>query len=128
MKSKAANGPSIEETLAAIREQLAVLTERVTALESTGERPAPAVVAQETAAAAANGPAPVPATGQVAVSEEISEETLLLLSAAIAAFLGKKPRIRQIRLVNSTTWSRQGRANIHASHAFAVHTRPGATS
>ena len=59
---------------------------------------------------------------------ELSEETLLVLSAAIAAFLGKKPKIRQIRLVNSATWAHQGRASIHASHAFAVHSRSGAAS
>ena len=43
------------------------------------------------------------------------------LAEAIAAFLGKKAHIRQIRLIGSTTWSQQGRVNIQASHTFSVH-------
>ena len=44
------------------------------------------------------------------------------ISAAIAAFLGKKPHIRQIRLLGSAAWSQQGRLTIQASHALGART------
>jgi len=47
---------------------------------------------------------------------EISEEELLAMSAAIAAYLGVRVRIRQIRLVGSRIWAQEGRASIQASH------------
>ena len=52
--------------------------------------------------------------------EALSEEVVLVISAAIAAFLGKKPRIRQIRLLGSAAWAQQGRVTIQASHALSV--------
>jgi methylmalonyl-CoA carboxyltransferase large subunit len=55
-----------------------------------------------------------------AAVEGLSEELILVISAAIAAFLGKKPHIRQIRLLGSGTWSQQGRVMIQASHDLAV--------
>jgi methylmalonyl-CoA carboxyltransferase large subunit len=48
----------------------------------------------------------------------VTEETVAILSSAIAAYLGVKPRIRQIRLIRSESWPLQGRATIHASHAL----------
>ncbi|MBB3205802.1 hypothetical protein FHS27_001606 [Rhodopirellula rubra] len=48
----------------------------------------------------------------------ISEELVCILSSTIAAYLGVKPRIRQIRLVSSESWAHQGRATIQASHAL----------
>jgi hypothetical protein len=65
--------------------------------------------------------------GRVAVleREELDDELLLVLSAAIAAYLGKKPYLRQVRLVRSATWSHQGRVSIQGSHALAVPHRPG---
>jgi methylmalonyl-CoA carboxyltransferase large subunit len=47
---------------------------------------------------------------------DISEEELLALSAAIAAFLGVRARIRHVRLVHSATWAQVGRVHIQASH------------
>jgi methylmalonyl-CoA carboxyltransferase 12S subunit len=46
----------------------------------------------------------------------IDEETVLVIASALAAFLGVKPHIRQIRLIRSGSWAHQGRATIHASH------------
>jgi methylmalonyl-CoA carboxyltransferase large subunit len=91
------------ETLEALRRQVAALEERIGRLE--GSVPA----------------APQPAAAPAAPSEEpISEETLIVLSAAIAAFLGKRPRIRSIRLLRSTAWAQEGRAFIQASHRLNV--------
>ena len=39
----------------------------------------------------------------------------------VAAFLGERAHIRQIRLVSSTAWAQQGRVSIQASHRWAVH-------
>jgi methylmalonyl-CoA carboxyltransferase large subunit len=51
-----------------------------------------------------------------AVSAEIGEETLLAISAAVAAFLGVRARIRQVRVVHSSAWAQVGRVGAHASH------------
>ena len=119
MESQVVNDQNLAETLKAIQEQLAVLTDRVAALEARAPVPADTGTdAGEQAQAAAQQAAPEP----------MSDETLLVLSAAIAAFVGKRPRIRQIRLVSSTTWAQQGRVGIHASHAFPKLSRSGATS
>jgi methylmalonyl-CoA carboxyltransferase large subunit len=99
----------LREAVAAVREELARLGERVAALEAAaGVRPRAAA------------PAPPPAS----TAEGLSEELILVISAAIAAFLGKKPHIRQIRLLGTAAWSQQGRVMIQASHALSVrHTR-----
>lgn len=54
----------------------------------------------------------------VAENPAPSEETLLAISAAVAAFLGVRARIRQVRLVHSTAWGQVGRMGAHASHRF----------
>jgi len=63
-------------------------------------------------------PAPV-----VAKREEVSPETLLLIAAAVTAFLGKKVRIRSAKMLYShesfNAWSQQGRAVVQASHNVA---------
>jgi methylmalonyl-CoA carboxyltransferase large subunit len=51
-----------------------------------------------------------------AASEEISEEEVLAISAAVAAYLGVRAHIRQIRLVSGNAWAQQGRVSIQASH------------
>lgn len=51
-----------------------------------------------------------------AVEEAPSEETLLVIAAAVAAFLGVRAHIRQVRLVQSSAWGQVGRIGVHASH------------
>lgn len=51
--------------------------------------------------------------------EPIAEETLLLISAAVGAFLGERVHLRQIRLITSRAWAAQGRVSIQASHHLA---------
>ena len=43
-------------------------------------------------------------------------DTILAISAAVAAYLGVRAHIRQVRLIQSTTWGQIGRLNVHASH------------
>jgi methylmalonyl-CoA carboxyltransferase large subunit len=50
------------------------------------------------------------------VQEEVSEETLLVIAAAVAAYLGERAHIRVVRLVPSHAWAQQGRVSIQASH------------
>lgn len=81
-----------KETLAMIaqlREELASLKSRVNVLE------------RQAAKAATNAP---------------TEEEMLAISAAVAAFLGVRARIRQVRLVHSSAWAQVGRMGTHASH------------
>jgi methylmalonyl-CoA carboxyltransferase large subunit len=113
MTPETADSAGLHQALEGVRDELRRLGERVAALEaSAGVKPrAPA-------------PAPAAAPAPPAQAEGVSEEILLVISAAIAAFLGKKPHIRQIRLLGTTAWSQQGRVTIQASHALAVqHTR-----
>jgi methylmalonyl-CoA carboxyltransferase large subunit len=105
MKSETVDRADVSAALEALRQEVARLGERVAALEAAaGTQPRPA--------------APPPAAA--AESAGLSEELLLVISAAVAAFLGTKPRIRQIRLVGSAAWAQQGRVTIQASHAIAV--------
>jgi methylmalonyl-CoA carboxyltransferase large subunit len=66
----------------------------------------------ETLLAAAT-PAPLPEA-----KPEISADLILVISAAVAAFLGKRAAIRQIHLTSSSAWAAQGRATVQASHAI----------
>jgi methylmalonyl-CoA carboxyltransferase large subunit len=100
---------NIETLLADIRAQLAELGARVNRLEEQrhGERVKAAGQALPPANAEPAEPAPHPA---------LSEERLLAISAAVAAFLGERVRIRQVRLLSSSTWAQQGRVSVQASH------------
>ena len=53
-------------------------------------------------------------------AEELDEDTLAIISAAVAAYLGKRAPIRHIRLKSSSAWAQQGRASIQASHGLHV--------
>ncbi len=63
---------------------------------------------------------------QLAESQEqhgpVPIDTILAISAAVAAYLGKKATVRQIHYSHTNSWARMGRSNIHASHTF-THTR-----
>jgi methylmalonyl-CoA carboxyltransferase large subunit len=99
----------IADALEALRREVARLGERVAALE--GARSAgvpPALGAQAAETAALRPPA----------ADGLSEELVLVIGAAIAAYLGKRPHIRQIRLLRSDAWAQRGRATIQASHVL----------
>lgn len=108
MKSEAAS-TEIMKAITALREEVARLTDRIAALER-GQGREIKHQEQETALASPLPPPPSP----------LDEELIAVISAAIAAFLGKKARIRQIRLLGTTTWAQQGRVTIQASHGLLV--------
>lgn len=60
---------------------------------------------------------PVPTEAKVA--EGVDEETMLVLSAAVAAYLGKRATIKLVRPVHEVLdgWRVQGRVAIHGSHS-----------
>ena len=90
------------ELVSDLRDQLARLTQRVAQLEGPAAVLAPSAEAPKVAAPAAES--------------EIPEEELLAISAALAAYLGVRVHIRQIRLIGSGAWAQEGRASIQASH------------
>ena len=52
---------------------------------------------------------------------EVTPEMLVVITAAVTAFLGKKVRIRSAKMLQSSCevvnpWSQQGRMLVHASH------------
>ena len=105
MNAEKLNSVSIAGALETLRQEVARLGERVAALEArAGSAPRAATPAQSMATEA--------------TAEDLSEEILLVFSAAIAAYLGKKAPIRQIRLLRSDAWAQQGRTTIQASHAL----------
>ena len=104
----------LQATLRDLLTELAGLRARVAGLEKlamtkdtlpeNGHPNKPAVGSQSPAKTA-----PIVAAG-------ISEDEVLIISAAIAAWLGVQAHIRQIRLIRSGAWAQQGRVTIQASH------------
>jgi methylmalonyl-CoA carboxyltransferase large subunit len=114
MKSDATNRVPAADALEGLRQEVARLGERVAVLEAAlGRGQESGIRSQQI------GPSPLTTDGVPA--EGLSEELLVVISAAVAAFLGKKPHIRQIRLLGSAAWAQQGRVTIQASHALSAH-------
>jgi len=89
----------------ALEEELQELRQRVEKLEAL-------LAAQKAAPPAAQ------AGKSKEVDQGISPEIVLAISAAVAAFLGKRASIRQIRLSGESPWAQQGRATVQASHGI----------
>lgn len=102
---------SLAETLEALRREVAHLNERLVAVEG-------ALAVKATPAA--ERPPAASANGAVRSPDGVTAETIAVISAALAAFLGVKPHIRQISLVGGASWAQQGRVTIQASHALAL--------
>jgi hypothetical protein len=104
--------------------QIDSLSAKVEALEGTAD--AKTVFASEVMPvvdSAPKGATPAQATA-AQVSEEIAPETLATIAETITALLGKKVRIRSVRMLQTrsavvNTWAQQGRVVVHASHNFA---------
>jgi cell division protein FtsL len=73
-------------------------------------------------------PAPTPTAAQSRVTpdpapEELSQETLAVIAAAVASYLGKTVRVRGARRLPQeevSTWAQQGRVYIQASHNLEI--------
>jgi methylmalonyl-CoA carboxyltransferase 12S subunit len=108
MNSETNDRQVLLQAIESLRAETARLSERVAALEGAAQHRIPAV--------------PALAAVNHAFATPVADETLIcVLSAAVAAYLGIQPRIRQIRLVGGTSWAQQGRVTIQASHALSIH-------
>jgi methylmalonyl-CoA carboxyltransferase 12S subunit len=92
-----------------LKKELVALSERVAKLEYPTVAPAVLPPAEKE---------PTPDTA------EITEEELLAISGALAAYLGVRVHIRQIRLISSSAWAQVGRVFIQASHHLHTQERP----
>ena len=93
----------------------AALTELRTEMQSLSARLARLESLQPAIDATKRPAVPQPIAAPV-VPEAISEELMLVISAAVAAFLGERAHIRQVHIVRSSGWSNVGRVFIQASH------------
>ena len=93
----------VQETVDAMRAELMELSARLAAIERT----------LQASAGASSQPMP-------AGVETADEVLVYVITASVAAYLGVKPHIRQVRLVGGASWAQQGRVTIQASHALAV--------
>lgn len=62
-------------------------------------------------------------TGREDEQQEITPELLMIMSASIAAYLGKNVRIRRARFISEqgqSSWSQMGRVSIQSSHTFSI--------
>ena len=107
----------LETLIRDIRDQLAALSERVAHLETPAAPAASTEVVKAAPPIAAPPIAAAPAAAEApAGPEAISDEELLAISAALAAYFGVRVHVRQIRLISSSAWAQQGRVSIQASH------------
>jgi methylmalonyl-CoA carboxyltransferase large subunit len=108
MNTESTDGDLVAATLDAIRQELALLNVRVLALEAASAKAAIGVAPAPPVAA------PLPAPPAAALSEEL----IVVIGAAVAAFLGKKAHVRAVRLIGTAAWAQQGRVTIQASHVL----------
>lgn len=113
--------------LDSMHERVAVLTRSVQRLAENAAGQAMAMAAgagaQSSAVPVVTKPSIEVPVAPVPESQEISEEILVVIAAAVAAFMGKKARIRQTRLVHpseANAWAQQGRVFVQASHNLGV--------
>lgn len=99
-----------KQTRADLEQEVQELRQRVEKLES---------MLATLAAARPDGATAGTVTGKENVREDIAPEVVLAITAAVAAFLGKRATIHQIRLTGTTAWAMQGRATVQASHGIS---------
>jgi methylmalonyl-CoA carboxyltransferase 12S subunit len=100
---------TLVETLATLRTEVAALADRVANLEAMG-------VARGAEGRAANAPA----DAQLPSPTGMTPDIIAVITAALAAYLGVEPHIRQIMMVGGAAWAQQGRVTIQASHSLTI--------
>lgn len=104
----------IDELRSELRQQMRHLTELEMALSGAAGK--------TTNMAAPVEPAVAPPVAET--DDEITPERMAVIAAVVTAFLGRKVRIHQARLVNPevvSPWAQQGRVFVQASHALSRH-------
>ena len=85
-----------------------------------------AVLSEPRSAEVLKAPVPAPACPTPAASpasEGLAHETLVVIAAAVSAFLGKSVRLRSARLIHPSegnAWAQQGRVFVQASHNLGL--------
>jgi methylmalonyl-CoA carboxyltransferase large subunit len=109
---------AVSERQRAAEGQLSELAVALKALEARV-----AELSQPAAATIAEAAAPASVTKEAVHREkgEVTPEMLVVIAAAVTAFLGKKVRIRSAKMLRpalevANPWSLQGRVSVHASH------------
>ena len=109
---------AVSERQRAAEGQLSELAVALKALEAQV-----AELSQPAAATIAEAAAPASVTKEAVNREkgEVTPEMLVVIAAAVTAFLGKKVRIRSAKMLRpalevANPWSLQGRVSVHASH------------
>jgi methylmalonyl-CoA carboxyltransferase large subunit len=100
-----------------------IVRQEVARLEARMANPAAVPSAPAEPRPSGSGVQPPPKPAEPEQTSEVAPETILILSAAVAAFLGKRARIRSARLVRtapSNAWAQQGRVFVQASHNLGV--------
>lgn len=104
----------LEDLVHELSHRLSTMEQQIRAIQlQLGQTVRPAAPPVPPPQAAAPAPAPIKK------EEGISEEVLMVMAAAVAAFLGRKARIRRVRRLSepgANPWSQQGRVSIQASH------------
>lgn len=101
---------------AELAEQIKSMQHSLTALDLKRAEKAP--VAEPAPAKPAAVPQPSEAPAKPAAPEAVPEEIMLVIAAAVAAFVGKSARIRSARYLyeGMSPWAQQGRVFVQASH------------
>lgn len=111
------NDPELTQTLVALQQAVAALTDRVALLEAR-LTPLPSESVAPPEPLPVSAPASVAAAATEQSDEEMSPAVLLAIAAAVAAYLGERAHVRQVRLISSNAWGQQGRVSVQASHAL----------
>ena len=116
---------AFELQLKELRARQAELAEQVNAVQRsvTALQPKPAEAAKPSVLAPEPKPAEKPLAQAKAVPDSIPEEIMLVIAAAVAAFVGKSARVRSARYLHDgmSPWAQQGRVFVQASHNLAHH-------
>jgi methylmalonyl-CoA carboxyltransferase large subunit len=115
---------SSRQQLDALTQTLKAGEERVAELKRPAATPpvvAPVAVPAAKAQAAPPTSEKAAAPPKQETQEEVTPEMLVVIAAAVTAFLGKKVRIRSAKMLQSpyeivNPWSQQGRVFVQASH------------
>ncbi len=106
---------SLREAVQSLEMKIAELS-KAASIQTPVSMPVPAAMTQPAPAAASKA-----AVSATPPQEEITPDLLVVMAAAVTAFLGKKVRIRSARMLQSpyeivNPWAQQGRIFVQASH------------
>jgi methylmalonyl-CoA carboxyltransferase large subunit len=117
---KTGSKSKVESTTEVLLARISELEERIGRLEAARDAAVSSLTAAPLPVRPAAPVAPVAPPPEPALHEEVSEEILIVVAASVAAFLGERAHVRQVRLVTSQAWAQQGRVSVMASHRWAV--------